>query len=213
MNSFKSGHTQLLPFRDRSGRRVLVSHLKGKSFDAEIRVGSSSGVCVLVPFLHVVWRTKISYLFYCTYYQFKISQYLWLVACEDEDTQRNGIVLVPWGFGEGIQYPDQSDLTSELVDENVNIWNMMNQLTSLSYTTEGRQLTDSLPLRIACFHQCFPDSPLFQFYRAVFVMIMNGANDKMRLQTHLGSSSCEIRYRLLGYGIPVDRTCSSIRDH
>jgi hypothetical protein len=51
MNSFKTGHTQLLPFRDRSGRRVLVSHLKGKSFDAEIRVGSSSGLCVLVPFL------------------------------------------------------------------------------------------------------------------------------------------------------------------
>jgi hypothetical protein len=44
MNCFKSGHTQLLPFRDRSGRRVLVSHLKGKSFDAEIRVGSLFGV-------------------------------------------------------------------------------------------------------------------------------------------------------------------------
>jgi hypothetical protein len=40
MNSFKSGHTQLLPFRDRSGRRVIAAHLKGKSFDAEIRVGS-----------------------------------------------------------------------------------------------------------------------------------------------------------------------------
>jgi hypothetical protein len=44
MNCFKSGHTQLLPFRDRSGRRVLVSHLKGKSFDAEIRVGSLFGL-------------------------------------------------------------------------------------------------------------------------------------------------------------------------
>jgi hypothetical protein len=38
MNSFKSGHTQLLPFRDRSGRRVIASCLNGQSFDVEIRV-------------------------------------------------------------------------------------------------------------------------------------------------------------------------------
>jgi hypothetical protein len=38
MSSFKSGHTQLLPFRDRSGRRVIVAHLMAKAFDAEIRV-------------------------------------------------------------------------------------------------------------------------------------------------------------------------------
>jgi predicted RNase H-like nuclease (RuvC/YqgF family) len=45
MDSFKSGHTQLLPFRDRSGRRVIAAHLKAMSDDAEIRVGSSFGCC------------------------------------------------------------------------------------------------------------------------------------------------------------------------
>jgi hypothetical protein len=39
IHSFKSGHTQLLPFRDRSGRRVFTTtRVKGKSFDAETRV-------------------------------------------------------------------------------------------------------------------------------------------------------------------------------
>jgi hypothetical protein len=82
----------------------------------------------------------------------------------------------------------------------------------LPFSTVSRQLADSLPLRITCIHQCSPDTPIFQFYRAVFVMMMNGTNNKMRLQTHVGSSSCEVRYRLLGYGIPVDCTCSSIWD-
>jgi predicted RNase H-like nuclease (RuvC/YqgF family) len=41
MKGFKSGNTQLLPFRDRSGRRVLAAHLKGSALDAETRVGSS----------------------------------------------------------------------------------------------------------------------------------------------------------------------------
>ena len=41
IESFKSGHTQLLPFRDRSGRRVFTSHFKAMFFDAEIRVSSS----------------------------------------------------------------------------------------------------------------------------------------------------------------------------
>jgi hypothetical protein len=41
MDSLKSGHTQLLPFRDRSGRRVVTAHFKAMSYDVEIRVGCS----------------------------------------------------------------------------------------------------------------------------------------------------------------------------
>jgi hypothetical protein len=41
MDSFKSGHSQLLPFRDRSGRRIFTTHFKAMSVDAEIRVSSS----------------------------------------------------------------------------------------------------------------------------------------------------------------------------
>jgi hypothetical protein len=41
MNSFKLGHSQLLPFRDRSGRRVFMTHFKAMTFESEIMVGSS----------------------------------------------------------------------------------------------------------------------------------------------------------------------------
>jgi hypothetical protein len=44
MDSLKSGHTQLLPFRDRSGRRVLFVHFKAMSFDIEARVGPFGAV-------------------------------------------------------------------------------------------------------------------------------------------------------------------------
>jgi hypothetical protein len=77
---------------------------------------------------------------------------------------------------------------------------------------EAQQLIGSIPLRIASVHQCFEDTLLFQFYRAVIVMSMNGTKNKLRMQTHLGSSCCEVRYRLMGYGIPVDCTFASIRD-
>jgi hypothetical protein len=69
----------------------------------------------------------------------------------------------------------------------------------LSFGVESQQITNAIPLRIASVHLCFDDTSLFQFYRGMIVMTMNGAFNKMRLQTHVGSSSCEIRYRLLGY--------------
>jgi hypothetical protein len=118
-----------------------------------------------------------------------------------------------WGIGEGIPPPVRSDYTSEFgVATSVSVvWVM--KLIIFSYSSEAKRLFDSLPARIACVHHCFYDTPLFQLYRALMVLQMNGANNKMRLQTHLGNSCCEVRYRLLGYGIPVDRTsCPSIRD-
>ena len=38
MKSFKTGHTQFLPFRDSSGRVVIFSHSKALSFDLELKV-------------------------------------------------------------------------------------------------------------------------------------------------------------------------------
>jgi hypothetical protein len=138
------------------------------------------------------------------------------VACEDTETQRNGIVLVMWGIGEGIQSPKRSDYTSEFGVTTIPISVTMEAgayIMFLPVCTEARQLFDSMPVRIACVHQCFDDTPLFQFYRGMTVMMMNGTNNKMRLQTHVGRSSCEIRYRLLGYGIPVDCTCTTLEIH
>ncbi|KAL3916129.1 MAG: hypothetical protein SGILL_005321 [Bacillariaceae sp.] len=46
MESFKSGHTQTLPFRDRSGRKIITTHVPAAlQYEAEIRV--SLGTCNL----------------------------------------------------------------------------------------------------------------------------------------------------------------------
>jgi hypothetical protein len=78
MNSFKSGHAQLLPFRDRSGRRVIAAHLKRRSFDAEIRVSFIVRFYVFFPLLlfllivgdltcmHVLFHLYISPRFFST---------------------------------------------------------------------------------------------------------------------------------------------------
>jgi hypothetical protein len=48
MNSFKSGHSQLLPFRDRSGRRVFTIHIKAMAVDVELKVSSVVRIYVFV---------------------------------------------------------------------------------------------------------------------------------------------------------------------
>lgn len=68
-----------------------------------------------------------------------------------------------------------------------------------------------MPVRVASIHQCFKNTPVYQLIRAINVLMMQGADNKMRLLTHLGDD-CEIRYKLLGFGIPVDRKlCCSQR--
>jgi hypothetical protein len=61
MNSFKSGHTQLLPFRDRSGRRVMASLLRRRSLDAAIKVGP----VVWVWFCSSLLANESTFMFCC----------------------------------------------------------------------------------------------------------------------------------------------------
>jgi len=147
MDCFKSGHIQLLPFRDRSGRRIITSLLQlALKFEVDLR--------------------------------FKLYQYLMYVASCDEETQRNGLVFVLWGFCEdGVPFPDR--------EENIKIAPMV----------------EALPIRISSLHFCFKDSPAIRMARAM-IILMAGENKK-RIITHL-EDQWEQRYRLMGYGIPVD---------
>jgi hypothetical protein len=60
-------------------------------------------------------------------------------------------------------------------------------------------------------HQCFENTPAYRVIRAVNTLMMQGADNKMRLQTHLGED-WELRYKLMGYGIPVDRKSNASKD-
>lgn len=70
----KSGHHQILPFRDRSGRRVLALHrdlgLPSASVLSQNVLNSGPGM--------------------------KLMLYLWTVSAEDIESQRKGLVVVLW---------------------------------------------------------------------------------------------------------------------
>ncbi|KAG7344954.1 hypothetical protein IV203_032485 [Nitzschia inconspicua] len=145
---FKSGHTQLLPFRDRSGRMIGVSNGNyAMAYDPEIR--------------------------------YKSYQYILFVASRDIETQQKGLVFVSWGKGEATHWPHKEELI------------------------RADRLFSSMPVRFASIHQCFNNTPMFKLLMALNILVIKGAGNKMRLQTHL-EDDCEVRYKLLTFGIPVD---------
>jgi hypothetical protein len=65
----------------------------------------------------------------------------------------------------------------------------------------SKRLQNSFPYRIAALHCCLPDAPLFRMLRAIFVMV---STDELRVRMRFSvGRNVEIRYQLLGYGIPV----------
>lgn len=62
---------------------------------------------------------------------------------------------------------------------------------------------DAVPMRVAAIHFCFQDSPRIRLVKAV-ATLMVGGHGRTRLTFHAGDTSWDVRYRLMGFGIPVD---------
>jgi hypothetical protein len=65
----------------------------------------------------------------------------------------------------------------------------------------GTRMQVSFPYRFAALHFCLPDAPLFHVLRAISVTTAIDDN-RVRMRFPMGRN-VEIRYQLLGYGIPV----------
>ena len=50
---------------------------------------------------------------------------------------------------------------------------------------------------------CFENTPIFRLLRSITVRMLQGADKKVRVLVHL-EDEWEVRYVLLGFGIPVD---------
>eukprot|EP00536_Pseudo-nitzschia_multiseries_P002466 jgi/Psemu1/283735/fgenesh1_pg.33_\ len=152
----KLGNTQLLPFRDRSGRRVIamVPDLSSKLPNARLR--------------------------------FKIILYLWLVASENEETQKKGVVMVIWP-----RFPGNSKNAADKY-----------YVPPTEAPTYWLKFVDSVPLRICAFHLCRHNGG--KFLNLAFDLVGSVLiNFRTRMKIHTGDPT-EISYKLLGYGIPVD---------
>lgn len=145
--ALRDGYLQLLPFRDRSGRKILVFVLDALEIEDQARI--------------------------------KIFMYMVFVAGEDEETQRNGIVILFWPGSKELRLPASRHrgLVSKVIS--------------------------AMPTRFASFHFCFPSTPFFQMARMMITVALKGGNDITRVKVHTGERM-ELQYRLMGYGIPVN---------
>jgi len=142
----RGGLVQLLPYRDRSGRRVMVILSDMMKHNHIMRV--------------------------------KIFLYILTVAAECEETQQKGITFVMWpGKDTNIRVPETEE---RLI---------------------CRKSFSAFPLRIAGFHFCWPNTPLFHFVRSFFILVMS-SQTRVRVNFHSGERQ-ELSYKLMGFGIPV----------
>lgn len=105
--------------------------------------------------------------------------YLLVVAAEDEETQRKGLVIVNYFIG-------QLTLVKDVDRRDVE---------------QGSGATHWIPIKICCIHQCINDLVLRTL--AKLIVLDMGQRRRIRSRSHTGTHS-EIQYALLSFGIPVD---------
>lgn len=158
--ALREGNIQLLPFRDRSGRRVLVVLKKALSYTPVLRC--------------------------------KIAMYLLHTLTEDIETQRKGFIFLAWG---GSDDQGNSDTGSYKIPGSPGYHKRV-------IVQSGRALEDALPMRLVAFHLCFPRTPFFRLVKAFYAFIAP-VKYLSRYIFHFGTKT-EMRYKLMGYGIPVE---------
>lgn len=193
LKAFAAGRIQLMPFRDRGGRRVIVGFPSRDHhvYDAITRV--------------------------------KIHMYLWWVATECEETQRKGIVFITFQaetisdtLVSTTSKSNNDDNVSQKIVDDVDYQDRVEKnlqhaqqgsdsnttLVSLDFAKYYSSRKGGLPGRLVSIHMCTPDTPYFAVLRT-FVVAMLGI-DRCRLRIHVGNDT-ENRYCLSGFGIPHDQ--------
>jgi len=200
-----AGHQQLLPFRDRSGRRVLFMY-------GDMNLPSSS----------LMARSVLS-----KGPAMKVLLYLWSVLIEDADAQRKGLVVIFWPRYNDYSTTDtdfQQDTKPSPVRKNnrkkkgipkriIRKPRKSNQGTDhdtrqlstlvpdIDSRSTGIRFFEAVPVRFCAIHVCMPDVPFLKMIRYIVLLIVG--ENRTRIKTHQGVGM-EIVYALMGYGIPVD---------
>jgi len=171
---------QFLPFRDRSGRRVFVS----------------VGTCGydITPRL-----------------RYKVLWYMYWIVSEDIESQRKGMIVVGWpsdNMNTNTNTSDDDTKSSESdgggsTGSEYNRWEqtLRPNIANLFVNYIAKSFK-GMPMRIAAMHICFQDQPIYRILNSmVYFAVTNYA--KARFKIHIGEP-LEIRYKLQGFGIPVD---------
>lgn len=176
MKVFNIGRIQLLPYRDRSGRRVVVGIPAHDHLRQEART-----------------RAKIHF-------------YLWWVASESVESQRRGIVFITIHnpalsdcTTEAVSTAQKNGMGHDGTQEQQQ---EISGLPSMQFAKLCTHRRDCLPVRMSAFHLCTPDSPFYSMLQNFTTAILSG--ERCRIKVHVGHDM-ENRYKLNGYGIPLDQ--------
>lgn len=156
MSFLRGGDYQLMPYRDRSGRRVLCIVTNNRE--------------------DISTKTRI-----------KILLYLWVVAAEDVESQRKGMVVI------SISGPK---ITVEEEERNTK-----QQKFHQNRVKTHATVASAVPMRPVAIHLCLPDTTLHNILARIYGVALG--NWTARVKFHLGQS-VELRYSLKSYGIPTE---------
>ena len=190
MSVLRAGNQRLLPFRDKSGRRVLV-------LNTDLSLPSSS-------------QSRDP--------EIKVILYLWSILMGDIDAQRRGLVVVFWPHQVKNQitqtYQEEANEDMNIVTANSNDRSTnhikckkVKHQASDNVDTDGiikqtvlvppiedseliwKQLFEAIPIRMCAIHICLPDDdPHSQMIRWFFMLAM-GEDYRTRVKTHHGELS------------------------
>jgi len=156
MSFMREGGYQLLPYRDRGGRRILCIVTNNTNNNG------------------IPSKTRL-----------KVLMYLWVVASEDIETQRKGLIILNLSgpkITDGDCNPEQQSIHSRVIAH-----------TKVAY---------AVPMRVAAIHLCFhSDSSFFHSILKVYSAAIGMLSTRVKM--HLGQP-IKIRYQLKSYGIPVE---------
>ncbi|VEU38956.1 unnamed protein product [Pseudo-nitzschia multistriata] len=177
----KLGHTQLLPFRDRSGRRI---------------------VCVFpdADYFAIDYRIRIKIALYMNFVMGSGGSTLEDDIQDDADTQRKGAVFLVWMDSKSkpnIEPPTPAvDGTAQSAAKK----SLNNNIDLIR--TMGIEFQQASTVRVSAMHMCTPDTPLFRLQRSLISLSFGPF--RSRLCMHLGEA-VEVHYVLKGYGIPTEQ--------
>lgn len=119
--------------------------------------------------------------------QMKVLLYLWVVAAEDVESQRKGMIVISIS-GPKITVEEQEKNTKQ---------QKFHQNRVKTHATVGW----AVPMRPVAIHFCLPDTTLHNILARIYGMALG--NWSARVKFHLGQS-VELRYQLKSYGIPTE---------
>ena len=188
----QKGYVQLMPFRDQSGRRIILQIIDSNVLMEQItrvRISlfwfvlfwpfpaafSDAIPCHFIP--QFVLRTneqtkrnetKPTKRIHPSNPQLKLYHYTAMVATEDVESQRRGVVLVVWPGGAGKDWSKR-----QLPDKRAR-----------HLVTRRHEV---IPMRYAGYHYCMPEIPVFRLVRAFAVLYVIRSEIKSRMKFHIGT--------------------------